>query len=284
VSTNSNFSGFTDNGASSSCDSTCSTWTQTSTSGSFTAGQPGTQYYWKVRASHPQAAYASDWTSAWTFTAASISSPAPTPGNSSTTFSTGAYGDNENRSQTLSIPGASSLTVTVNGQTEGGYDFVSIFDANGTQVRQLSGEINTSFTVSGASIRVQFTSDGSVRASGATVTIASGGATPDSNTDTPTPTPEGSSTTFSTGAYGNNENRSQTLSIPGASSLTVTVNGQTEGGYDFVSIFDANGTQVRQLSGEINTSFTVSGASIRVQFTSDDSVRASGATVTIASQ
>ena len=42
------------------------------------------------------------------------------------------------------------------------------------------------------------------------------------------------STTWTTGHYGNNVNRSKTLSISGASSLTVTVLGETENSYDFI--------------------------------------------------
>jgi hypothetical protein len=62
VSTNSNFSGFTNNGGTSSCDSTCATWTQTATSGSFTSGQPDTAYYWRVRDNNAQTSATSEWT------------------------------------------------------------------------------------------------------------------------------------------------------------------------------------------------------------------------------
>jgi hypothetical protein len=92
---------------------------------------------------------------------------------------------------------------------------------------------------------------------------------------------ETGSTTFSTGSYSNNQNVTQTLSISGASALTVRVNGVTESGYDWITIFSSNGQLVKKLSGSINENFIVNGSSIRVNFQSDSSVTESGATVTI---
>jgi len=92
----------------------------------------------------------------------------------------------------------------------------------------------------------------------------------------------GPHTTFTTGAYGNNANITDTLSIPGATSLTVTVTGNTEAGYDFIRIYNSSNVLQKSLSGYgINQTFTVTGSSINVVFTSDDSVTASGVTVTI---
>jgi hypothetical protein len=181
VSTSSSFSGFVDNGGSSSCsnNTTCWTWTwgAENTSPRFTVAQPGITYYWKVRANNSQTGLTSDWTPVRSFATQSAATPpsggTTPPTSGTTTFSTGAYGNNENRTQTLSIPGATSLTVTVSGLTEQNYDFITVYDANGNQVRRLSGTLNTSFTVTGSSIRVQFTSDYSETRSGATVSIAS---------------------------------------------------------------------------------------------------------------
>lgn len=91
---------------------------------------------------------------------------------SDTTWTTGAYGNNENRSETLSISRASSLTVTVTGEVEQGYDYITIFDGNGTQAGQFTGRINQTLTVNTSSIRAVLTSDGSVVKSGATVSIS----------------------------------------------------------------------------------------------------------------
>lgn len=87
------------------------------------------------------------------------------------TWTTGAYSDNANISQTLSISEASSLTVTITGRTESNYDFITIYDANGTEVGRFHGDINESFTVNGSSIQAVLTSDGSVTESGVTVSI-----------------------------------------------------------------------------------------------------------------
>ena len=190
---------------------------------------------------------------------------------SHTTFATGTYGNNANLNDTLSIANATSLTVTVIGNTEAGYDFIKIYDSSNVLQRSYSGAgINQTFTVSGSSIKVVFTSDSSVTASGVTVTIASGPVL---------------HTTFATGTYGNNANLNDILSIAGATSLTVTVIGDTEAGYDFIKIYDSSNVLQRLYSGAgINQTFTVSGSSINVVFTSDSSVTASGVTVTIASR
>jgi len=76
---------------------------------------------------------------------------------------------------TLSISGASGLTVTIQGETENGYDYIKIYSSNGTEVGSFSGTINETLTVSGSSIRAVLTSDGSVTRSGVTVSISSGG-------------------------------------------------------------------------------------------------------------
>ena len=200
----------------------------------------------------------------------------------STTWTTGHYSNNADLSQTLSISGASSLTVTISGSTESSYDYVYVYDANGNQVKRLTGSINETFTVSGSSIRARLTSDYSVTRSGVTVTIAStGGSSSDSNTGSSSS--GGGNTTWTTGHYSNNADLSQTLSISGASSLTVTISGSTESSYDYVYVYDANGNQVKRLTGSINETFTVSGSSIRARLTSDYSVTRSGVTVTIAS-
>ena len=88
-------------------------------------------------------------------------------------------------------------------------------------------------------------------------------------------------TIWSTGAYTNNEDRSQTLSVANASKLTVTVSGVTEANYDYMYIYDANGNEIKKLHGNINETFTVNSGSIRARFTSDRSQVRSGVTVTV---
>ncbi|MBM3132353.1 MAG: hypothetical protein FJZ95_04885 [Chloroflexi bacterium] len=86
---------------------------------------------------------------------------------------------------------------------------------------------------------------------------------------------------WSTGAYANNEERSQILSIPGAEALSVSVTGVTEAGYDHIRLYDASGKEVRRFSGLIDATFTVVGSSIRARLTSDSSVTESGVTISV---
>ncbi|WP_069471217.1 CHAP domain-containing protein [Candidatus Marithrix sp. Canyon 246] len=298
---------------------------------------------------------------------------------SATSFSTGRYENNQNINRTLSISGVSGLEVEITGETERNYDWITIYDSNGQEVRRTSGPLNVSFTVNGSSIRVNFSSDGSVIRNGATVSIREliidrlsppNLVRPANNTNNVSDigqtfnwnrvnnantyrivvsttsdfsgfsdqgansicnntcftakisstsysgfnlaqgtsyywrvrtgnnsTASNWSTTrqftvarttsnqasFSTGRYENNQNINRTLSISGASSLQVQITGETERNYDWISIYDSNGQQVRRVSGPLNVSFTVSGSSIRVNFSSDGSITKSGATVTISS-
>lgn len=82
------------------------------------------------------------------------------------------YQDNQQLNQTLQIPGAEELTVTVQGITEKCCDYMRIFDNSGRQVREYRGTIRETFTVKGNSIRVFFFSDGRTAEQGVTVDIA----------------------------------------------------------------------------------------------------------------
>jgi surface antigen len=199
-----------------------------------------------------------------------------------TSWTTGAYSNNANMCQSLAITNTSSA-VNIQGETEQGYDYITIYTESGVQASRFSGTINESVTgFSGSSVRVCLTSDSSVTRSGVTVSITNEvHPTPTPTvTPTPTPTPIGG-TTWTTGAYSNNANMSETLSISGASSLTVTINGVTESGYDYITIYNSSGQEVERFSGSINETLTVSGSSIRAVLTSDSSVTRSGVTVSI---
>jgi len=245
--------------------------------------------------------------------------PTPTPDpDDVTTWTTGAYSNRADISQVLSISGASSLTVSVTGETERRYDFIYIYDENGNQIARFDGSIDETLTVQGSSITARLTSDYSVTKSGVTVTITSNGGTPTPSptptatpsptptatpsptptaspsptptaTPAPTPTPEPTPTpdpddvtTWTTGAYSNRTDISQALSINGATSLTVTITGETERRYDFIYIYDENGNQIARFDGSIDETLTLQGSSITARLTSDYSVTKSGVTVTIA--
>lgn len=94
-----------------------------------------------------------------------------------TSWTTGAYSNNEDRSQTLSITDATSLTVNVSGNTEKNYDYIYIYDKDNNQIEKLHGNnLDETFEVAGDSIRARLTSDGSISTSGVTVNISSAGA------------------------------------------------------------------------------------------------------------
>ena len=196
----------------------------------------------------------------------------PVDGNV-TSWTTGAYDNNEDRSEVLSISDATALTVSIEGETESRYDFIYIYDENGKQIAKLDGKLNKTLAVDGSSIRARLTSDGSVTKSGVTVSIKV--------KEEPA---QGDETSWTTGAYENNEDRSQVLSIEGSTSLLVTVEGETERRYDFIYLYDENGNQVAKLDGDIDTSASISGSSIRARLTSDGSITKSGVTVTITAE
>ena len=184
---------------------------------------------------------------------------------------------------------------------------VLAFDASGNTppVANAGGdqtvEVNQSITITGSGTD----SDGSIvgyewkKGSTVLATTASFDYTPDTvgtdtltltvtdnngstDTDNMKVTVTGDLDTWTTGAYANNEDRSQVLQITGASDLTITVTGNTEAAYDFIYLYDENNNQIAKLDGAINTTLTVQGSSITARLVSDYSVTDAGVTVTIA--
>ena len=188
-----------------------------------------------------------------------------------TTWSTGAYANNEDTNKTLIIHDAQYLRVTVEGHTELHYDFVYIYDEKGNQILQLDGDINSTVIVSGNAITARLVSDNTQGALGATISIS---AVEGEHTDN-------SVTTWTTGRYGINEDRSHKLFINNALKLQVTVTGETEAGYDFIYIYDKTGNEIAKLDGVINTTFIIEGDTVTARLLSDYSVVASGVTVSI---
>jgi hypothetical protein len=180
-----------------------------------------------------------------------------------TTWTTGAYENDTDINDTLYISGASMLTVNINGKSEENYDFVTIYDAFGHS-NSFSGCIDETMDVNGSTIYTRFISDYSITDEGITVSIA-----PPSNT------------TWTTGAYCNNAYKSKTLYISGANSLRVTIEGETEEGYDFITIYDNNMSQIAQFSGSINQTIDINGSTIEAVLSSDYSITDSGVTVSI---
>ena len=166
------------------------------------------------------------------------------------------YPPNQDVSQTLSVPGAQNLAVTINGSLVQG-DFLIITDQSGNVIRQLTGSLTQSFNVVGSQIKVQFHGTsfyGGGSTNGVTLSVSA--------TTSP-------ASTFAIGAnYGwlsSIGDYSQTLSVPGAQNLAVTINGSLVQG-DFLIITDQSGNVIRQLTGSLTQSFNVVGSQIKVQF------------------
>jgi hypothetical protein len=177
-------------------------------------------------------------------------------------WASGAYGNNEDRAATLRLPGAGAVRVQIGG-TLGAGDYLHLYDSNRRLLQSFSGSVASSMVVSDNSVIARLVSDGAGTSAGINVNI------------------EALVTAWTSGAYGNNTNRSQWLTIPGAAALKVYVNGSTEANRDFVYVYDRNGALVRTLSGGIATSFMVSGDSARIRLTSDAAVTGAGVTVNV---
>jgi hypothetical protein len=83
--------------------------------------------------------------------------------------------------------------------------------------------------------------------------------------------------------YSNNLNLNKRLTIPDAEALEVTVEGETEEGYDFLIVHDSNKKPVRRLSGSLDETFTVRGSTIFINFSSDNRTTKKGVLVKITS-
>ncbi len=81
------------------------------------------------------------------------------------------YTNNTDITDTLSIPDARSLDVTISGTTERGYDFLYITDSQGNE-RRFHGNLSGTFTVPGSTITIRLTTDGSVTKEGPYISIA----------------------------------------------------------------------------------------------------------------
>jgi len=87
--------------------------------------------------------------------------------NNSTVFeTTHPYANNEHQNGTLSIAGASCLAVSITGETEQGYDYITVGD------QRFDGALNEHFQVNAGSVDYLFTSDGSVTKQGVVVEVS----------------------------------------------------------------------------------------------------------------
>jgi len=183
-----------------------------------------------------------------------------------TEWSPDYYSNNIDVSQELCIPGTEMLTVTINGETEAGYDWIYVGDD------RFSGPLSEEFDVSGPCVTARFTSDYSViRGEGPTVKIE------EKIVDEITWTPEYKEES----TYAKKE-----LCVEGAYGLDVKITGETEENHDRITIrglHDTMGTTFnKSFSGPLNVWARTTGSCVEVLFTTDRSTKVGdGPTVTV---
>ena len=89
------------------------------------------------------------------------------------------------------------------------------------------------------------------------------------------------STEWTNRPYENNEDATKELCVAGADAIVVTITGEIEANYDFLSINDTSGNELAKVSGALNEELVVEGNCISAHFTSDSSVTKEGFTITV---
>jgi len=191
------------------------------------------------------------------------------------------YANDLNCSWTISPPGATSVTLNFTAfDTEDGYDFVRVYDggdASGDLLGQFSGSsLPPTLTAASGEMYIEFETDVSFTFTGWSAnytcnTGGGGGCNGNTNLTACTGTiADGSGA----GNYVNNLNCSWTISPPGATSVTLTFTEfDTEGGYDYVRVYDgANnlGILLGEFSGfSAPPTLTAASGSMYIEFETD---------------
>lgn len=165
------------------------------------------------------------------------------------------YADHADISQTIRVDG-DSMVLIINGETEAEYDFIYI---NG---EEYSGEFNNHLiAIDSNQVNIRFTSDYSIQRQGVSVKAVPGTlwTTPNHPRD-----------------YANFTDVSETISLPNADSIKLTLQGSTEQNYDFLTI---NGEKYH---GQFNNlEINIPSKQVDIRFTSDYSVVKQGVEVLI---
>lgn len=88
-------------------------------------------------------------------------------------------------------------------------------------------------------------------------------------------------TTYITGPYQNRQHDEKTLSIPDAEAIEITVFGETEQDYDFLTLYNDKSEEIARFSGMINEKLVIKGNQIYVIFKADNRTTKSGVKVEI---
>ena len=188
----------------------------------------------------------------------------------STEWTKRPYENNEDETRELCVDGAEAITVLIDGEIEANYDFLSINDTSGKELAKVSGILNEELTVAGSCISTHFTSDYSITKKGLTITVKDTGQV------------DPSATEWINRPYENNEDETRELCVDGADSIRVAIQGEIESGYDFLSISDTSGNELKKLTGSFSEQLDVyEGNCISAHFTSDHSVTKEGLTINV---
>jgi len=190
----------------------------------------------------------------------------------STEWTNRPYENNEDETRQLCLDGAENIRVIIIGEIEANYDFLSISDNSGNELAKLSGKLNEELTVVGSCISVNFTSNETISKKGFTITVVN-----NAGVFIPPPLEE----EWINRPYENNDDETRHLCVDDGSSIKVTITGEIEASYDFLSISDPSGNELVKVSGVLNEEFSVEGNCITAHFTSDASVTKEGFTITI---
>lgn len=86
-----------------------------------------------------------------------------------------------------------------------------------------------------------------------------------------------------TEVYANDLNINKTLTLPEAQAIQITVEGEVEDGYDFLTLYDSKRKKIRRLTGRIQEQFTIKGSTLYLNFYSDARTKSQGVQVTLSS-
>jgi len=190
------------------------------------------------------------------------------------------YENYSDATETLSIPGATSLNVTISGTVEYeddcSYDYVRIADSDGN-AKTFCGAINETYTVPGDTISLYFHSDYSVVESGVTVSISAVIVNADAEDDSYTTTIDTVlSVPSSNGLLANDSGNNIVITGLDTSTLTGTINtyDASTGSFTFTPESGFNGlTQftytIRDDSGNIDTAIVTINVVVETEFEAD---------------
>lgn len=231
----------------------------------------------------------------WDASYTSTTSP-PVYCNGNTTFTTASgsftdgstssnYSNNSNCTWLIQPPAATSITLTFSAfNTESGQDFIKVYDNSSsppTMVASFSGATIPSPVVlsTGGAMLVEFTSNNSITDLGWAASYTSTVAPPVFCSGSTTLTAASGNLNDGSGTdnYSDNANCTWLIQPANTSSITLTFNDfSTQGGMDFVKVYDNSVSPAAQIGSYSGTSLpaalTLPAGAMKVVFTSDASV------------